>query len=327
MYDFTKRTYVGDSSIGLLYCDYLSIGLAFNTFFGRKTKLDIGIDHTDAFFVISDRLEERKKELNDLMTVYGNYVRYATLYLSKLNFRVYGFTWEYDTPNNSRHLKQHLLITSAEPERIYFTYKHKKRPAYRLLMGSYLSEDPILVSLPYNAVIKNSNNERPLKVYIQSHALKRLQERLDTRSSFYRYSALTQSICLCEMVTVQNGQILFACRDLSGHLLGYFPFTIEGDHLYILSFLPLVSSKVPQGKLLCETLNTTKDDLIFLGMDKLSFYLNTDFESIPTLKNALMEAGMWHLTEIEIDEEEYDGNFKNHTGIVAKFFSTAVNAG
>lgn len=324
MYDFTKRTYVGDSSIGLLYYDYLSIGLAFNTLFSRKIKLIEGLDQIDAYSIIADRLEERENEVNELMTVYGNYVRYATLYLSKLNFRVYGFTWEYDTPNNSRHLQQQLFITSAEPERIYFTYNQKSRPAYRLLIGSYLSDDSILVSLPYNEIIKSSNNTRPLKIYIQSHALKRLQERLDTRSSFYRYSALTQSICLCEMVTGQNNQILFACRDLSGHLLGYFPFTIEGDNLYVLSFLPLVSSRVPEGKLLCETLNATKDDLIFLGMDKLSFYKTTDFECIPTLKSALIEAGIWHLTEIEIDEEEHEGRFKYHSTIATKFFSTEV---
>jgi hypothetical protein len=309
-----------------LYYDYLSIGLAFNTFFARNTKLNIGLDQTDAFFIIADRLVEKEKELNDLMTVYGNYVRYATLYLSKLNFRVYGFTWEYDNPNNSRHLKQQLFITSAEPERIYFTYKQKSRPAYRLLIGSYLSENPVLISLPYNAIIKCSNNTRPLKIYIQSHALKRLQERLDTQSSYYRYTALIQSITGCEMVTNQNGQILFACRDVYENLVGYFPFTIDGDNLYILSFLPLVSSRVPEGKLLCETLNTTKDDLIFLGMDKLSFYSTTDFESIPTLKIALIEAGIWHLTEIEIDEEEQDGHFQNQIGIVSKFFSTSVTA-
>lgn len=326
MYDFSKSTYIGNSSIGLLYYDYLSIGLAFSSFFNRKINRDCQLAQTDAFNLIADRFLERDAELNELMNTYGNYVRYATLYLSKLNFRVYGFTWEYHNSNNSRLLEQHLLITSAEPERIYFTYKKKSRPAYRLLMGSYLSEAPTLVSLPYNAIFKDSNNTRLLKIYIQSHALKRLQERLDTGSSFSRYSSLTQSICLCEMVTSQNGQIFFACRDLSKNLLGYLPFTVEGDHLYVLSFLPLVSSKVPEGKLLCETLNVNKDDLIFLGMDKLSFYTDTDFDSIPTLRNALKAAGMWHLTEIRIDEEFQDAHLTKQTGIVAKYFSTLVAA-
>jgi len=324
MYDFSKRTYVGNSSIGLLYYDYLSIGLAFNSFFNRRVNADCQLNQTSAFDLIADRLKEKENELNDLMNTYGNYVRYATLYLSKLNFRVYGFAWEYHNSTNPRLLEQHLLITSAEPERIYFTYKQKNRPAYRLLLGSYLSEKPILISVPNNDIFKDSNNTRPLKIYIQSHALKRLQERLDTRSSFSRYSALTQSILSCEMVNAQHGQILFACRDLSQNLLGYLPFTVEGDHLYVLSFLPLVSPKVPEGKLLCETLNVSKDDLIFLGMDKLSFYKDTDFDSIPTLRNALIEAGMWHLTEIGIDEEFQDGHLIKQTGIVAKYFSTLV---
>jgi len=236
MYDFAKRTYVGDPAIGLLFCDYLSFGLMFNSFFSREKNGQSELARTDAFFVIADRLEQKDKEINELMNTYGNYVRYATLFLSKLNFRVYGFLWEYHSANNFGNLEPHLLITSVEPERVYFTYQQKSRPAYRLLMGTYLSEKPILISIPYNEVFKSSNNTRLLKVYIQNHTLKRLQERLDTRLSFYRYSALTQSILNCEMVNAHHGQLLFECRDLNNLLLGYFPFTVEGDHLYVLSF-------------------------------------------------------------------------------------------
>ena len=325
MYDFTKRTYVGDPSIGLLYYDYLSIGLTFNTFFTRKKNIPAGLDQTDAYFLIADRLKQKDDELNQFMNTYGNYVRYVTLFLSKLNFRVYGFTWEYNLTNNCRNLEQHLMITSAEPERIYFTYQQKSRPAYRLIMGSYLSDNPILVSLPYNEVFKSSNKTHFLKVYVQTHALKRLQERLDTRLSFYRYSALTQSILNCEMVTNQLGQLLFACRDLSEHLLGYFPFTIEGDHLYILSFLPLVSPKVPEGKLLCETLNTNKEDLIFLGMDKLSFYKNTDFDKVTILKEALIKSNMWHLTEIPFEENDTGEHAATNVAMLNRFFQHNVS--
>jgi hypothetical protein len=36
-------------------------------------------------------------------------------------------------------------------------------------------------------------------------------------------------------------------------------------------------------------------------MDKLSFYVNVDFDGIPILKNALIESGIWEIKK-ELDE-------------------------
>jgi hypothetical protein len=62
-----------------------------------------------------------------------------------------------------------------------------------------------------------------------------------------------------------------------------------------------------------------KDDTVFLGMDKLSFYKKTDFDAVPLLRDALQEAGIWHLTEMRSEILNFDTE-NRRTGIIARFF-------
>ena len=121
------------------------------------------------------------------------------------------------------------------------------------------------------------------------------------------------------MVDAVNGQKLLVCSRRDEGPVGYFPFIVQNDCLFILSFLPVVNWLTPEGSRLYKAVNMSKDDAIFLGMDKLSFYRKTDFDTIPLLKKALQEAGMWYLTEITPSEELPEIERKS-SGIVARFF-------
>jgi len=87
------------------------------------------------------------------------------------------------------------------------------------------------------------------------------------------------------------------------NLLGYLPFAIVDKKLFILTFLPVCNIKSPQGRKLAELFGITREEMEYFGMDKLSFFHDTDFNAIPRLKNAIVEAGLWHLTEIDVDFE------------------------
>ena len=69
--------------------------------------------------------------------------------------------------------------------------------------------------------------------------------------------------------------------------------------MLILSFLPLSSPITPEGSILHKELGIQLEDSKYIGLDKFSFYTKTDFDTLPKLKQALIKADMWHLTELK----------------------------
>jgi hypothetical protein len=108
--------------------------------------------------------------------------------------------------------------------------------------------------------------------------------------------------------------------NISGNTVGYFPYVVLDNALLLLSFLPLSSPITPEGAMLNKILGIQLEDSKYIGLDKLSFYTQTDFETIPKLKLALEKAGMWHLTEIETIEK----SDRKEDVILKKFFERSL---
>jgi hypothetical protein len=67
--------------------------------------------------------------------------------------------------------------------------------------------------------------------------------------------------------------------------------------------------------------HTNQTFTIYLGMDKLSFFVDTDFEAIPRLKQTVMDAGLWHLTKLE-PLPDYLPQNPVSTNTLIRFFQT-----
>ena len=83
---------------------------------------------------------------------------------------------------------------------------------------------------------------------------------------------------------------------------------MQGNDIVINTFLPFTSSNTPEGQKLHQLIALSKDEIIYLGMDKLSFYSDVDFDQIPVLKNALIDSNIWE-TKLALDDnhaEEYE---------------------
>ncbi len=314
--DFLKE-YMGDESLKMTFEEYFTIGLSF---LSRVCMLYNKLGENASEFVkeLAEAIIKIEEETS-LVDSVVSFVQIKLFEVSKINIRLYGVKWgsEIESPYT---IAGYLYITSMAPECVNFTYHNKSRPAYRLASGSKWIDHPIWFTVPYNAVIPGSKNESPLKIYVQNHALIRVKERLDTLIPFNRNAAIMSSLVENKMVKTKSGRLLFSFIDSEKRLFGYMPFTIEGDSLFVLTFLPLASPETPEGNKLCELLSITKEDMIFLGMDKLSFYQRIDFNAIPVLKQGLIDAGMWHLTEVEVDEKHTIFANDKITGIVARFF-------
>ena len=72
----------------------------------------------------------------------------------------------------------------------------------------------------------------------------------------------------------------------------------------------MVGDNTPEGKELQKLLSLSKEEIIYLGMDKLSFFTRVDFEQIPALKQALIDSNIWPV-KVELDSiyvEDADEN-------------------
>ena len=310
VYDTLKDTYVGDKSFDISYYDMLTMGIAF--FMRLENCKELPPFTTNYDLVVKMRDAIRASKYQESYTEHINeIVSYCCVYCSKLNFRQYTFTIGWEAYNGGLEMGCCVRIISHEADKIYFTYQKKTRSAFRIKLCIPNSKEPLLAKIPYSAIEPGCKIDINLKGYVQPHALQRMKMRVDTKERYASEMATFYAIMRGEIITFNNHKYI-VCRyqevDANNKvvepIIGYFPFTVQGDCLFILTFLPLTSPSCPEGAKLTKLLNITKEDAAYFGMDKLSFFKTTDFDDVPRLRDALKEAGIWHLTKLKENNEE-----------------------
>jgi len=328
LHDRMKDTLLGDPDIGISVAEMATIGFSFEELVKYYVNDSAFADKQELMKKIKDAFE--KSEM--VSKAYENEISYpiskALFFLSKINFRFYSHTIGF-VPR-PEHIGEYcsIKISSYEAQAKYFTHNNVARAAFRAGILNYNEQEPEWLDIPHSCIYQNSKGEqKPYKVYVQPHALVRMKERLNLLE---RHDIEEQLLVSLRKIIEMNEYIpkhipCLYMKEEGGHKLparlGYFPYTMRGNSLYILSFLPLVSAGTPEGDKLMELLKITKEDIIFLGMDKLSFYVSTDFDEIPQLKQALIEADIWHLTQVrEIIKKMKELPERRTPNIVKQFF-------
>jgi hypothetical protein len=117
------------------------------------------------------------------------------------------------------------------------------------------------------------NKIRP--VFISEHALNRLDERTGCASSGYMQMFLCQSVLKGTAQKTNDGRMLLDFEAI-GHKIGYLVLSIQRDSVLIHTFLLLTANSTPEGKKLRAQLGLQKADHQYLGIDKLSTFVNSD---------------------------------------------------
>jgi hypothetical protein len=241
-----------------------------------------------------ERINARVKEKDLLSEIHNDVtgiIRTSLMLLSQANFRVYGLDSDTKNVRDGFNIVQRMLITAHESQSLRFTYRGKERTGYRLATGQFMDIEYCGATIPISKIFPSVKKDRLLNIYVQSHALHRFKERINTLYPIMRNQILTLSIMYVQkIVRDPNGKLMIACvMPPNEEIIAYFPFTIDGDNLLVLTLLPLLSREVPEGRVLCERLNLTAEDEKYLGMDKLSFFYDIDIEQIPVLKKILLD--------------------------------------
>jgi hypothetical protein len=331
MHRFLRTNYFGDPNIGFTYLELVTFGMAFASMIYHEAHRPI---------YISPRLKEVMPSLARFFTAEGSCLPQDTeeiglhickiiTSLSKVNFRIYGYRWiTMDDRYDDGAYKSTVYISSEEPIVIRFVHKEKERLAFRIRTGR-VAKIP-----PYDAVIdrrlidpEDTTKPEDLDMYIQSHALHRIKERVDIFPAHRRnYYMMIPLLYEHRVAKSPSGQLMLECyTDENGAIVrfGYFPFIVRENKLIVLSFLPLISSGTPEGIYLQKHFGLQVEDMKFLGMGKLSFFLTVDFEQISTLKSALQATEIWNLIEYVAKDPEMKMNFpvdQKKTRMVKKFF-------
>ena len=320
--EFMEYTYIGDPALKLTFYDYLTMGSQFGTFCSATYEEKQYCEQAPIYKTIGDRvtlLEDFGE--NTLMRQYFEFLRELLGHLSQFNYRMYGFDLEFKQTKNRIMLAHYIQITSIECEKKTFILHDKKRPAFRLLMPNFIESEVNYVNVPINRVFENSTSDKSLKLYIQSHALLRMKERLDTITVYEKNLYLVQSVYSGGKIRLSSGREAFEMLDEANHIIAYLPFMVQDDCVVILTVLPITNPTTPIGKKLCETLGISRTELDICGMDKLSYFLHTDFDKIPKLKQALESNELMYITE-DISLYESDKTIERTPGISASIFQS-----
>ena len=314
----------GYDNIGYTYEDYFLVG--FNFDLNVKNFIENNIVPADQIERLrpaleaaqSPRIGELKIEMNQYLRLFM--VTLLNIY-SNINYRYYCYDIKFVGDFQTSRFSEYYYVYSQEGERKSFKIDNIHRTAMRV--GVVLSGVPTRWVNFEKGKITNSKSKELLPVYLQSHALQRMKERINTSSAyrnlafFYTFYKVDNTVLECDIY----GRKILPVYGNDSVKIGYFPFTITDNCIVIKSFLPLTSPITTEGSKFHKALNIEKKDIVYWNMDKLRFYLETDLERIPILKKALEEADLWHLTMIEpIDEEYYLPPERKANPLLEKFF-------
>jgi hypothetical protein len=203
-------------------------------------------------------------------------------------------------------------IYSDTPEKRNFIINGISRPAFRVGWGQYQPKIFFkYVSLtPEQLKINMLTKDYQMPVYIQSHAIQRLTERLDGVITGLIFMYLHASIIIEPSVYRDKyGNILVAMK-LREHKVGYFIADIIDRCVVLRTFLFLTQIGTPEGEKLKAMTGLDKLDENFFDIDKLSTFLESDIPKNEKLKALFIEAGcesLFHLDRTNyMDKLEFD---------------------
>ncbi len=162
------------------------------------------------------------------------------------------------------------------------------------------------------SLINKNLSDQDIDVYIQSHAIIRLKERLDCINEKYIYLALNLSFKEPKIYTNPNGKV-FIEFDLFGIKTGYLLVEIIDNKLIIKTFLFITNNGTPEAKLLEENTGLKKLDKKYFALDKISTFMNSDIGQNEEVKKILSENGCDCLIDLydkhkNLLTEEFDSN-------------------
>jgi len=150
---------------------------------------------------------------------------------------------------------------------------------------------------PKQLGIKSQFNEIPMDVYIQSHAIMRLSERIDVIQTGLLHLNIFLSLKNPVICYDQNMRLLIEYR-FYGTKVGYFRADIIEGIIVLRTFLFITNNGTPESRKLEQNTGLQKFDIEYLAINKLSSFMNSEIDNNEAVKKILVDANCQCLLEL-----------------------------
>lgn len=215
-------------------------------------------------------------------------------------------------------------ISGIPAEKCMLKLNGHNRPAFRLATEQghilkWISIDPQILGDFYKG------HRRELDVYIQSHALQRLKERLDLLDQGtinYTLWINTQNI---EHFEVYNNYLLlpFKLYDIK---VGYLVANIRDHKLLFRTFLFVTHNCTPEGDQLKTLTGLEKQDINYWRIDRLSTFIALDEQKHEDLIRLFEQAGIGELSQLKDKKFNVESMQTSHLDGFMEYISRSVKA-
>ena len=158
-----------------------------------------------------------------------------------------------------------------------------------------------------------------LPVFVQSHTLHRMAERLDCTEPYSQQFNLFISLQQPVIVKGPTGQWLIEYQ-LKKHKLGYLLVDIVESILVVRTFLFVTMDSTPEGHALQEALGLAAVDKKYLAIDRLSTFLLSDIADHADIKAHFVKAGCEDLVSFDTSFQHPEQQWK-----VGQFIRSYLN--
>lgn len=201
-----------------------------------------------------------------------------------------------------------IRISTVLPETAEFNLPEGRRTAFRLGIPFPDKQIKWIKARPPDTGTLKWQSE--LDIYIQSHAIKRVYERLDILNSESLLTDLFFSFFLKAEPIFENNFILFPFK-AGNSTVGYFKGDIVDDKILLRTFLFLTNQGTPEARRLHENAGLCKMDISYLKIDTLRSFIDSDIIRSPALKKLFTDAGCSELFKLEFDQPgAYSGKIR-----------------
>jgi hypothetical protein len=221
------------------------------------------------------------QQLNDLLW-------FITLDWCELTHRLYWISHNFEM--SGYHVSNNLQLNTVQPEQRHVRLDGRTRTVYRV-GWAVPSAGPQWVRVSASLFDDPAARGRDqLPVFVQSHALHRLEERLDCTPRNQQQLHLYVSLQEPKVVKGPTGKWLIRFYFSNFHL-GYLVTDIVDGILLIRTFLFITMDSTPEGYALQQALGLAAVDKKYLSIDRLSTFFISDIREHPDLKEHFVQAG------------------------------------
>ncbi|MBI9037934.1 MAG: hypothetical protein JEY97_07365 [Bacteroidales bacterium] len=200
-----------------------------------------------------------------------------------------------------------IWVKAIKPLAMDFVVKGDKRPAYKF--GIPLQRAGMYWKLFKPPEKESFRWKKKLEIYIQSHAINRLYERLESIDPLLIRFNLYISFFKPNMIYENNYLLIPYVMD--NVTIGYFMAGITKGKILIRTFLFITNEGTPEARRLKENTGLNKLDVKYLNIDKIRVFIESDIVKDERLKNIFIEAGCGGLFDLNLDDPDaYNGALK-----------------